>query len=140
MFGLTEHPIDVIHLLQEVTSPESGAVVIFCGTVRNWSEGKFVKGIHYEAYPPMAEERIRAIGKEMQERWGIHTASIVHRIGQLAVGEVSVAIVVASPHRESAFSACRFAIEQIKTTVPIWKKEIYADETEAWVKGEKLRG
>jgi len=140
MFGLTEKPIEVIRLIQEVSSEECGAIAIFLGTVRNENDGKPVKGIVYEAYPSMAERRLKELGEEMRKRWGIQRAAIVHRIGRLNVGEVSVAIAVASPHRESAFSACRFAIEEIKNAVPIWKKEIYADETEEWLRGKKMRG
>jgi len=109
-----------------------GAVVAFVGIVRRFSRGKRIKHLEYEAYQAMAEAKLREIGREIKERWDIDGVAIVHRIGSLEVGEKSVVIAVGAPHRAEAFEACRYAIEQLKRTVPIWKKEVYEDG-EVWI-------
>jgi molybdopterin synthase catalytic subunit len=114
----------------------AGAVVLFLGTVRDNSEAGGVERIEYEAYEPMAEKRLAEAEREVRRRWPATTGvKILHRLGSLAVGEVSVAVAVSSPHRAEAFEACRHAIETIKHEVPIWKREKLGDGSEVWVEG-----
>ncbi|MCS7264720.1 MAG: molybdenum cofactor biosynthesis protein MoaE [Armatimonadetes bacterium] len=133
---LTDEPIDVSNLLSFVASPQSGAIVTFLGTVREFSHGKRVLALTYEAYEPMATKELMRIAEEMKRKWQICKVAIVHRVGTLSIGDVSVAIVVSAPHRSDAFAAARHAIERIKEIVPIWKREHFADGTSQWV-GEK---
>ncbi|HEY8369235.1 MAG TPA: molybdenum cofactor biosynthesis protein MoaE, partial [Thermodesulfobacteriota bacterium] len=132
-FEVVDGPIDVSGLVAEVSHPACGAVVVFLGTVRNHAEGRPVSGIEYHAYREMAARKLAEIGDEIRARWGLDRVAIVHRVGRLAIGDVSVAIVVASPHRAEAFEAARHAIERIKVIVPIWKKEAWADGGTHWV-------
>lgn len=129
---LTTDPIDLPTLLAEVR-PEDGAVCLFVGVVRNESGGRETVEIDYEAYDPMAESEMARIAREVSDEWPGARLRVVHRVGRLAVGEASVAIVATAPHREEAFAACRAAIDRIKKTVPIWKKEIHPDGTSEWV-------
>ena len=129
---LTEREIDLELLIERVESAERGAVVTFLGTVRNHHDGREVEWLEYSAYRPMAEAECDRIRSEAEQRWGSAVA-LEHRIGALGIGDVSVAIAVAAPHREAAFEACRHVIEQLKRRVPIWKREYYADGTVAWV-------
>ena len=129
---LTFNPIDVAGLLNEVR-PSDGGVCVFLGVVRNENEGLPTVAIQYEAYGPMAEAEMEKIAGFLAQEWPQTRVRMRHRVGQLAVGEVSVAIVAASPHRAEAFAACRAAIDRIKTTVPIWKKEFHPDGSSAWV-------
>jgi molybdopterin converting factor subunit 1 len=119
-----------------VAHPGAGAIATFIGTVRDHGRGRAVTHLEYEAYAPAAELTMAQIGDEIRDRWGTDHVAIVHRIGSLAVGEASVVISVASPHRDAAFEACRYAIERIKEIVPIWKKEHYADGA-AWLGSER---
>lgn len=119
-------------LLASVADPAAGAVDLFLGTVRNHSAGREVRYLHYEAYQEMAEAQLARIVEDARRRWQVRKLSVVHRTGQLAIGETSVGIAVSAEHRAEAFAACRWIIEQIKESVPIWKKEIYPDG-EAWV-------
>lgn len=135
---ITQQPIDVAGLVKTVTHPSCGAVVVFLGTVRNTNEGKPVRGLIYEAYPEMALNALEEIGKEIEREHRIRRYAIVHRTGRLKLGDVSAAIVIASPHRDAAFRAARFVIEAIKHRVPIWKQEIYARGKSAWVRGARL--
>lgn len=132
-FEVVDGPIDVGALVAAVSHPGCGAVATFLGTVRDHAEGRPVSGIEYHAYREMAARKLAEIGGEIRARWGLDRVAIVHRVGRLAVGEVSVAIVVASPHRAEAFEAARHAIERIKVIVPIWKKEAWADGGTHWV-------
>ncbi len=132
-FEVVDGPIDVGALIAEVSDPACGAVATFLGTVRNHAEGRPVDGIDYHAYREMAVRKLAEIGAEIRARWGLDRVAIVHRLGRLAVGEVSVAVVVASPHRADAFEAARHAIERVKVIVPIWKKEAWADGGAHWV-------
>lgn len=133
LVGVTEKPIELAELVAFVSTPEAGAVVTFLGTVRNQSKGKTVTALTYGAYEPMAEKELKRIAEEMQKRWQVCKVAIVHRVGKLRVGEVSVAIFVSAPHREDAFAAARHAIERIKEIVPIWKREHFSDGTTEWV-------
>jgi molybdopterin synthase catalytic subunit len=129
---LTERDIDPELLVERVESEERGAVVTFLGTVRNHHAGRQVERLEYSAYGPMAEAMCDQIRAEAEQRWAVSVA-LEHRLGALGIGDVSVAIAVAAPHRDAAFTACRYVIEQLKTRVPIWKREYYTDGTTAWV-------
>ena len=133
MYKITTEPIDVEALYRAVLRDRDGAVVTFHGVVREYSDsGRVVRYLEYEAYPEMAEAQMRAIGAEIKRRWDIDDVAMVHRIGHLEIGEASVVIAVAAPHRGEAFDACAYAIDTLKATVPIWKKEVFADG-EVWV-------
>lgn len=132
-FAVVDGPIDVGALVAEMSHPSCGAITTFLGTVRDHAEGRPVSGIEYHAYREMAARKLAEIGAEIRERFGLDRVAIVHRVGHLEIGEVSVAIVVASPHRAEAFDAARHAIERIKVIVPIWKKEAWADGGSYWV-------
>jgi molybdopterin synthase catalytic subunit len=128
VFAVIEEPIDVGALISAAQRPDCGAISTFVGTTRiDESEGASVEYLEYEAYRPMADRKIEEIGAEIEERWDVREVTIVHRIGRVEPGEASVAIVVASPRRGPAFEASRYAIERIKQTVPIWKREVWSD-------------
>jgi molybdopterin synthase catalytic subunit len=117
-----------------------GAEVVFNGTVRNTNEGRRVHAVTYDVFPPLAEQTFREIGEEALARWGPELrVVIVHRAGRLEVGEVSVTIGVASPHRDEAYLASRYVIEQLKVRSPIWKQEHYAEGDSEWLRGHSLR-
>lgn len=109
--------------------------MLFTGVVRNHNEGRDVGHLDYHAYPEMAEQTLREIAAEAREKYAVGTISVIHRIGRLEIGEVSVAIAVASPHRGDAFGASRYVIEELKKRVPIWKREGYMEGTSEWVQG-----
>jgi molybdopterin synthase catalytic subunit len=132
MVRLTREPIDLAALL--AASPADGAVCLFVGVVRNENSGRRVRHLEYEAYEDMALPLMEQIAAEAGRRWPASEVRIVHRLGRLEIGEPSVAVAVASPHRPEAFAACRFAIDTLKATVPIWKKEVYEDGA-AWLEG-----
>jgi molybdopterin synthase catalytic subunit len=137
MVRITRNPLDAeaVRALEEsVTTRGDGGVVTFQGVVRDNARGKQVRSLEYDAYIEMAEQQMAQIAAEVEARWEESTVALVHRIGRLEIGECSVAVVVACPHRGEAFEACRYAIDTLKSTVPIWKKEIYADGEE-WVEG-----
>jgi molybdopterin synthase catalytic subunit len=134
MVALTVEKISIDHLLAQVEDHSTGGVVLFLGRVRNHAEGRPVIEMDYEAYPDMAVQQMQTIEAETRQRWPGCKIAIVHRTGHLLLGDVSVAIAVASAHRETAFAACRFVIDTLKAKVPIWKKEYFADG-EAWVQG-----
>jgi molybdopterin synthase catalytic subunit len=129
---LTSTPIELAVLAQAVQSPERGALASFLGLVRNHQDGRRVVGLDYSAYGPMAEAVSQEIALEAEARWDVSVA-LQHRIGKLAVGDTAVAVVAASAHRDEAFLACRYVIEEVKRRVPIWKKEYYADGSVVWV-------
>ena len=135
MVDIVETPIDLAPLIEWARQDSDGAVVTFQGTVRDFAEGRDVVGMEYFCYNELAMRELQALEDEMKRRWPVGRVALVHRIGPMGLGEVSVAIVVASPHRVEAFDACRFAIDTLKQTVPIWKKEFFKDETAAWVRG-----
>jgi molybdopterin synthase catalytic subunit len=124
---VTNVPIDVGSVIASAGSSHDGAVATFVGRVRDSSDGVAVHRMDYEAYAEMAEVEMRRIGEELHERGGISTITIVHRTGSLLVGEASVIVVVAAPHRDTAFPVCQEAMEMIKTTVPVWKREHRTD-------------
>lgn len=121
-------------LVRGVTSSGDGGVVTFEGVVRDNARGKRIRYLVYDAYQEMAEQQMASIVAEVQSRWQTENIAIVHRIGRLEIGECSVVVVVACPHRAEAFEACRYAIDTLKSTVPIWKKEV-AEDGEEWVEG-----
>jgi molybdopterin synthase catalytic subunit len=132
MFRVTNQPIDLHELVLFVTDPEAGAIATFIGITRNNNEGRKVIGLDYEAYPEMAEKELARIGEDAKKEWPICRMAIVHRLGPVKIGEASVIIAVSSAHRDAAFAACRYAIEEIKKTVPIWKKEVF-EGGEVWI-------
>ncbi|MBI4523449.1 MAG: molybdenum cofactor biosynthesis protein MoaE [Deltaproteobacteria bacterium] len=132
MFRVIQGAIDLQELVGYVTDPGAGAIVTFIGTTRNNNEGRSVIGLEYEAYPEMAEKELARLGEEARKRWNLQRVAIVHRIGAVPISEPSVVIAVSAAHRQDAFEACRFAIEEIKKTVPIWKKEIF-EGGEIWI-------
>ena len=132
MFQATKGPIDLQELVRFVTDPEAGAIATFIGTTRNNNEGRTVIALDYDGYTQMAEKELARIGDEAKKRWQICRMAIVHRLGPVQITEASVVIAVSSGHRDAAFAACRFAIEEIKRTVPIWKKEVF-EGGEVWI-------
>lgn len=126
-------PIDPVALLSEVASVTHGATALFVGTVRDVNDGREVTGMEYAAYERMAERELATILEEARARYHVESLVVEHRIGPLTLGEISVAIVAAHAHRAPAFEAARYAIEEIKRRVPIWKREHYTDGTRAWV-------
>jgi molybdopterin synthase catalytic subunit len=134
-FELVHSPIDTAGFVRHVRADQSGAIVTFDGFVRNESHGRPTRYLEYEAYEPMAVAKMREIGSQVQEKFKIHRIAMVHRLGRLEIGETSVFIAVSAPHRAAAFGACRFAIDTLKRTVPIWKKEYFEDGA-VWADGE----
>jgi molybdopterin synthase catalytic subunit len=133
MIRLQTEPIDYHALAEQVRTPTCGGLVLFLGTVRELTEGRQTVALDYEAYPAMAEKKMAEIEQEVRSRWPVGQVAIVHRLGHLELGEVSVAVAVSCPHRSHAFDACRHAIDRFKEIVPIWKKENWADGTTEWV-------
>lgn len=138
MIVLTTAPLDVAALSGAVRLDSSGAIASFVGVVRNEHMGRQVHHLVYEAYPEMARREIQRIVDEMRSRWDVSGVAIAHRTGRLEIGEASVVVVVAAPHRREALDACAYGIEEIKKSVPIWKKEFSA-EGEEWVIGDSSR-
>lgn len=132
LFEVTPEPLSVDPLVQAVLTDGDGAVVTFVGTVRDNHTGRTVVALEYEAYPEMAEAEMRRIGIEMVEKYGLHGIAMRHRVGKLGIGETSVIIAASSPHRREAFEACSEALDKLKETVPVWKKE-YFEDGEVWV-------
>jgi molybdopterin synthase catalytic subunit len=132
MAFLTPDTIELASLVATVESPERGAIACFLGVVRNHHGNRAVVRLHYSAYGPMAEAECARIVAEAESRWQVVVA-LRHRTGRLEVGETAVAIAAASAHRDEAFAACRWVIEEVKRRVPIWKQEFYADGSVAWV-------
>jgi len=130
---LTDNPIDTAAVLESVASPAAGAVVLFLGTVREITDARQTVSLEYESYAKMAEKRLAELADDARQKWSLTGHAIVHRLGLLPVGEISVAIAVSAPHRREAFEAGRWLIDQIKHDVPIWKKENYADGSGDWV-------
>ncbi|MGH2507905.1 MAG: molybdenum cofactor biosynthesis protein MoaE [Ktedonobacteraceae bacterium] len=131
---ITPEPLDRAALVAAVAHSGVGGIVIFEGVVRDSARGKQVRYLEYDVYPEMAIVHIREIIAEAERRWGAERVAVAHRVGRLEIGEASVIIVVASPHRGEAFEACRYIIDTLKATVPIWKKEV-ATNGEEWVEG-----
>lgn len=132
MLFLTSQPIDLGALAESVHAPNFGAVVTFVGLVRDHHAGRQVVSLGYSAYGPMAEKVCSEVVAKAGTRWKVRVA-LSHRLGELAIGDTAVAVAVAAGHRDAAFDACRWVIDEIKAKVPIWKHERYADGTAAWV-------
>jgi molybdopterin synthase catalytic subunit len=133
MFRVTTEPLSVQQLNDLVKRPTDGAVVTFDGIVRNNFDGRSVRYLEYEAYVAMAEKKLAEIGAEVQHTFAIGAIAMVHRIGRLEIGESSIVIAVAAPHRHAAFEACSYAMDQVKAEVPVWKKEFFTDGADHWV-------
>ena len=133
---ITRKPIKPRHMLERVGAPEDGAVLLFLGTVRDHNEGRTVSGMSYDAYEEMATKVLAEIAGEAADRLGTDRVAVVHRVGELGIGAVSVAIAASSPHRAESFDATRYVIEEIKKRLPVWKKEHYVDTESRWLAGE----
>ena len=132
---LSAEPLSVDEALAFVADPGAGGTCVFVGTVRDRSGGGDVRGLRYEAWDELAIERLREIASEMLDGWPLRRVAILHRTGDLAVGEASVVIACSAPHRAEAFEACRHGIERLKQDVPIWKKEAFVSGEAEWVMG-----
>ena len=137
MILITDNAIDLSKILIDVSDNSAGAITLFVGTVRDRDSDGHVSALYYEAYKKMAEDMMTEIEKEVLRKWNIIKFSAIHRIGTLKVSEISVAVAVSSEHRNEAFEACKYGIDNIKTRVPIWKKE-YSEEGDKWVTGVSL--
>lgn len=134
-FELTTAPLDIGEIARRVVAPECGATVTLDGYVRRFTKGRETMHLFYQAYEPMALKEMEKLIKAAKQQFEISNVGIVHRLGKLEIGETSVVISVAAPHRKAAFSACEWLIRELKRTVPIWKKEVYSDG-EIWIEGE----
>jgi len=135
---ITKSVIDPVRVLTSVSDREAGGVVLFVGTIRRSSGGKTVEGLTYEVYRKMAERKMLAIEETVRRRWPVVKIAMMHRYGDLRVGEVSVVVAVSCQHRAEAFEACRYAIDTIKGSLPMWKKERFKGGTRKWVKGTPI--
>ena len=133
--AVVAEPLDAARILADTLSPEDGAALLFWGVVRNENDGRAVTQLEYHAYEAMAERELLRIADEARERWGTGDIRVVHRVGLLRVGEASIAIAVAAPHRGEAYEASRYVIEQVKQRVPVWKREGYVEGAQEWVPG-----
>jgi molybdopterin synthase catalytic subunit len=132
VYRISQQPIDPSTLLDAVADPAAGGTCLFVGTTRDHNEGRVVHRLEYEAYTEMATSEMARIGAEIGRRWSVRAVAMVHRTGMVPIGEASVAIAVSADHRDEAFAACRFGIDELKATVPIWKREVFAGG-EVWV-------
>jgi len=138
LFELGDQPLDARRLETAVAHSSAGAICTFTGVVRDNSRGRATQRLEYEAYAAMAEAQMRAIAAEIGQRWPEARVAMAHRTGVLEIGEASVVVSVSSPHRAEAIAACKFGIDQLKESVPIWKKELFADG-EVWIEGDEAR-
>jgi molybdopterin synthase catalytic subunit len=138
MSRISNDPLDLHALLDATASPSSGALVVFGGTVRLENDGRQVTGIHYTAHAPLAEKTLAEVETETLGRFAIESCRILHRIGELALGELSVLVVVRAAHRADAFAAARYAIDKLKQRVPIWKEERYTSGDSEYLEGVSL--
>ena len=132
MIRVSEGRLDPEAITDLVQGGSSGAVVTFLGTTRETTGDRRVRALEYEAYVPMAESKLAQVAEEMKERWEVNEVAIAHRLGRLDIGEISLVVAIASAHRREAFAACQYAVDRIKQTVPIWKKEFF-EGGEVWV-------
>lgn len=135
-FRIVSGPLSLERVVERVAGPRHGAIATFTGTVRDHHQGKRVTGIEYHAYAEMAERVLSEIGARIETRYDSCRVAIHHRIGPLSIGEASVMIAVAAPHRKEALAGCAEAIEILKSEAPIWKKEYYGDGA-AWIEGRR---
>ena len=136
---ITRNPIDATKVLESVMDEEAGGTVLFIGTIRNRTDGRKVKGLEYEVYRKMAKREIGKLEEEIRKRWPIKSIRMAHREGKLKVGEVSVAVAVSAEHRGEAFDAARYAIDRIKESFPIWKRENFSGRRKVWAKGVPIQ-
>ncbi len=129
---ITENPIEPAAFLGIAPKVSCGATASFLGMVRDHDGGRVVKVLFYECYPSMAEKELGNVVREARDRWAVEEIRVIHRVGLLKIGDIAVAIAVSSAHRDEAFLACRYIIEEIKHRVPIWKKQIFEDGTVEW--------
>lgn len=134
MFAITREPLDPQPLVEAVRKDESGAVALFYGVVRNHNMGRTVQYLEYDAYESMAIKKLREVADEVCAKFSVNGIAALHRIGRLEIGETSLLVAVSSPHRKEAFEACHYAVDRIKETVPVWKKEVWEDGSE-WIDG-----
>lgn len=135
LVAVTRDPLEPTRALAFVDDPAAGAVVMFCGTVRDHSDAGAVDALEYEAWEERAEAELAATGQDMLRRWPLRRVALLHRTGRLEVSEVSVVVCCSAPHRDEAFAAARHGIDRIKATAPIWKKESLRDGRAGWVMG-----
>lgn len=133
MIEITESPIDHAAIAESVRSNRAGAVCLFLGTVREFTGSRRTVALSYEAYPEMAIKKMAELEAEVRRRWPVVELAIVHRVGDLDLGETSVAVAVSCPHRQQAFEACRWLIDTLKEVVPIWKRENWEDGGSEWI-------
>jgi molybdopterin synthase catalytic subunit/molybdopterin converting factor small subunit len=131
-FRLSEEPLDLLAPVREVETEEAGAVATFIGTTRIHSRGRTVTHLDYEAYPEMAEKMMSELAATLQRKYELCAVAIHHRVGRVGIGDLSVVIAVSAPHRQDALAACREAIDTLKETIPLWKKEVY-EGGEEWI-------
>jgi molybdopterin synthase catalytic subunit len=131
-FRISAEPLDISEAVAEVSTDEAGGIATFVGTVRKHSRGRDVDHLEYEAFEEMAEPMLSRLAADLEEKHGLCSVAIHHRIGRVEIGEASVVIAVSAPHRAAALDACREAIDALKTTIPLWKKEVYAGGEE-WI-------
>jgi molybdopterin synthase catalytic subunit len=136
--GIVTEPIRPEEVLEGLSSPKDGACLLFLGVVRDHNRGRAVSGLDYEVYQGMAERTLAVIASEASHRFGTDRITVRHRIGELQVGDVSTAIAVATPHREEAYGASRYIIEELKQRLPVWKREHYLDGETHWVGTDAL--
>jgi len=136
MVVLTHEPIDYTALTEKVRSHAAGAVVLFLGTVREMTSGRQTVALDYEAFPEMASAKMRELEELARQKWPVIEIEMIHRLGRLELGEISVAIAVSCPHRQQAFEAGKYLIDEFKQVVPIWKKENWSDGSTEWVHPE----
>lgn len=133
MIEITDAPLNHAAITERVRSNQAGAVCSFLGTVREMTGNRKTSSLEYEAYPEMARKKLAELESQARARWPVIDLALVHRVGHLDLGEISVVVAVSCPHRDQAFEACRWLIDTLKEVVPIWKKEVWADGTEEWV-------
>ena len=133
MIAITAEPIDHAAIVESVRANSAGAVCSFLGTVRDLTGNQHTLFLEYEAHAAMAEKKLAELERDARARWPILEAALVHRVGRLGPGEISVVVAVSCPHRHDSFDACRWLIDSLKAVVPIWKKEHYSDGREEWV-------
>lgn len=139
LIRVTEAPLEPAEAIAAVANPAAGAIDLFLGVVRNENLGREVDHLVYEAYPTMAEREMATIADEARRRFAVLDCALLHRTGRLAVGETSLVVAVASGHRQEAFEACRWIVDELKRRVPIWKKEVWSDGEE-WIEGPEAHG
>lgn len=138
MIEITYEPLDLKAIVARVARDSNGAIVTFLGTTRDQTADRKVLFLEYEAYRPMADKQLAVIADEIREKWPVQDVAISHRLGRLEIGEASLAVAVASPHRQAAFEACQYSIDRVKQIVPIWKKEFF-EGGEVWVGSQEDR-